>query len=532
MWIFGIIFGMSRWFNIGGPCNSAKHYMLPAVERLPEVVSLIRKEQYFVVHAPRQCGKTTAFQALADEINAKGEMAALYVTVETVQEFPDPRDGLPRIADRIRLGASWVPDLFSGASIRELREACAGGDDSSQILTTLRVLSEKAGKPLIVFFDEIDCLSDGTLVSFLRQLLDGRIACKAPNTFPVSIALIGLRNIRDYKMRIRPEGQSTGEASPFNVITKAMTIRQFTEPEMRALYRQHTDETGQVFEEAALAKAWEYSQGQPYLVNALARWCVEEIHHEDFSQPVTGADMDEAKEKLIRERGTHLDSLMEKATDPRVRPIVEQVMLGGEFNRDFHQDDVQYCLDLGLLIDDNGTLKPANPIYMETLGRYLSYGSQQNVRMKVQENPWAKDDGLDMPGLMAAFQQFWRENAREDAVPFQYREAYPHLVLQAFLQRVINGGGQIVREMALGSERLDLGVHFRGAVYAVEVKKLAYYEKSHEKAYQQMCRYMDRLGVSEGWLVVADSDLTKPWDEKISSTDIPQGDKTIHLVRC
>ncbi|MCQ2395057.1 MAG: ATP-binding protein, partial [Kiritimatiellae bacterium] len=116
--------------------------------------------------------------------------------------------------------------------------------------------------------------------------------------------------------------------------------------------------------------------------------------------------------------------------------------------------------------------------------------------------------------------------------PFQYREAYPHLVLQAFLQRVINGGGQIVREMALGSERLDLGVHFRGAVYAVEVKKLAYYEKSHEKAYQQMGRYMDRLGVSEGWLVVADSDLTKSWDEKISSTDIPQGDKTIHLVRC
>ena len=169
---------------------------------------------------------------------------------------------------------------------------------------------------------------------------------------------------------------------------------------------------------------------------------------------------------------------------------------------------------------------------METIGRYLSYGTQQNVRMKVQENPWVRDDGLDMQGLMAAFQQFWRENADESAVPFQYREAYPHLVLQAFLQRVINGGGVIRREMALGKGALDLGVEFRGAVYPVEVKKLSYYEKSHEKAYRQVLGYMDRLGQSEGWLVVADSDLSKPWDEKIFSEDIQLDGKTIHLVRC
>ncbi len=524
---------MSRWFNIGGPCNPTLHYMLPAVERLPDVVSLIRKQQYFVVHAPRQCGKTTAFRALADEINAKGEMAAFYCSIENVQGIVNPEEGLRQIADVIRQMVELTSTCFGeNVKAEDLIRETGSSDYSSVVLKLLSVLSRRARKPLVIFFDEVDCLSDGTLVGFLRQLCNGRIACTAPGTFPVSIALIGLRNIRDYKMRIRPEGQSTGEASPFNVITKAMTIRQFTESEMRALYRQHTDETGQVFEETALAKAWEYSQGQPYLVNALARWCVEEIHHEDFSQPVTGADMDEAKEKLIRERGTHLDSLMEKVTDPRVRPIVEQVMLGGMVPETVPADDVAYALDLGLLVEERGVLKPANPIYTETIGRYLSRRKQSEVLIRLPENPWAKDDGLDMPGLMAAFQQFWRENAREDAVPFQYREAYPHLVLQAFLQRVINGGGQIVREMALGSERLDLGVHFRGAVYAVEVKKLAYYEKSHEKAYQQMGRYMDRLGVSEGWLVVADSDLTKPWDEKISSTDIQQDGKTIHLVRC
>jgi len=523
---------MEKWFNIGGPCNPSKHYMLSATERLPKVMSLIRKEQYFVVHAPRQCGKTTAFQALADEMNAKGEMAAYYCSVEAVQEFPDPADGLPRIASRILLGASWMPECFGGATIHDLQAACASADMSSQVLTALRVLSEKANKPLVVFFDEVDCLSEGTLVSFLRQLRDGRIACKAPGTFPVSIALIGLRNIRDYKMRVRPEGQSTGEASPFNVITEAMSLRLFTEAEMRALYRQHTEATGQVFEEDALANAWEYSQGQPYLVNALARWCVEKIHGEDFSQPVTGADMAEAKERLIRERGTHLDSLMEKCYDPRIRPLVEQVMLGGDIDRNNLAENVSYALDLGLFVDERGVLRPANPIYRETIGRYLTRGTQDMIMMKVPENPWVREDGLDMTGLLAAFQQFWRENAREDAVPFKYREAYPHLVLQAFLQRVINGGGSIDREMALGSGRLDLGVRFRGAAYAVEVKTAAYYAKSHEKAYDQISGYMDTLGVPEGWLVVADNDFTKPWDEKIATEEIEKDGKTIHVVRC
>jgi len=84
--------------------------------------------------------------------------------------------------------------------------------------------------------------------------------------------------------------------------------------------------------------------------------------------------------------------------------------------------------------------------------------------------------------------------------------------------------------MALGSERLDLGVHFRIAVYAVEVKKLSYYAKSHEKSYDQVEHYMDRLNVREGWLVVADPDLTKPWDEEISTTDVLRNGKTIHVV--
>ena len=524
---------MSRWFNIGGPCIAAKHYMLPASDRLPDVWPLIRKEQYFVVHAPRQCGKTTAFRALMDEINAKGDMAAMYCSVEAMQCISDPKVALTSIVAELVSAMSQYTAIFGKTAREDLMKFSKGLDFASALKDSLEWLAQRAGKPFVIFFDEVDCLERDVLIAFLCQLRNGRISCTAPNSFPVSMALIGLRNIRDYKMFVRPQNKSTGEASPFNVITKAMTISLFTEEEMRALYRQHTDETGQVFEEAALKKAWDYSRGQPYLVNALARWCVEEIHKEDFSKPVTGADMDAAKEGLIRERGTHLDSLMEKVYDPRIRPIVEKMMVGETIDRDVQKENINYAIELGLLVDDRGTITPANPIYTETIGRYLTRGTQDAILSETQENVWVKDGKLDMPALMAAFQDFWRENATpESFVSQNFHEAYPHFVLQAFLQRVVNGGGQIIREMAIGRGRLDLGVVFGNEKYAVEVKTAALYAKSPEKAHDQILKYMDGLGVSEGWLVVADADVTKPWDGKISTTDMSFGPKTVHLVRC
>ena len=507
--------------------------MLSAVERLPDMAGLLRKRQYFIVHAQRQCGKTTAFLALTNETNAKGEAVAMYCSLETVQEFPKAADGIPMICSCLREAAWGLPGLDKFAEERwPINSMLKDEVIASGIQTILRSYAEIAGKPLYVFFDEVDCLGGETLITFLRQLRNGKIDMGKGKPFPAAIALVGMRDIRDYKTKIRSESETLGGASPFNVITETMTLPAFSDDEIATLYAQHTAETGQVFEPEAVRFACQSSGGQPYLVNALARWCVEKIHHENFTQPITAADMAEAKEKIIRERGTHIDSLMERMKEPRVRRIVEPVMTGGMLSFDDLQDDVRFVLDLGILKIDGKMLVPANPMYAEIIGRYLSWGTQQSMGVLVPETPWVKDDGLDMSGLMAAFQQFWRENASENAVPFQYREAYPHLVLQAFLQRVINGGGQIVREMALGSGRLDLGVHFRGAVYAVEVKTRAYYERSHEKAHAQILKYMDRLGVSDGWLVVADSDLSKPWDGKISTVDIVREGKTIHLVSC
>ena len=512
---------MEKCFNIAGPCFPDEHYMLPALERLPGIMRIVEQRSYFVLHAARQSGKTTALKALVREINAKGEMIALYFTVETVQRFTDPRDGIPKIAERMRSALVNNP-LFKAFAV----SSAAQTTDVREFLSGVSAASKK---PLAVFFDEVDCLSDDTLVTFLRQLRDGYITRK-DSPFPSSIALVGMRDIRDYKARIRPDGQTLGDASPFNIIKRDLTMPNFGRDDVARLYAQHTEATGQVFCDGVVDRVYEYTRGQPWLVNALAEECVEVIHAYRYDEPVTVDDIATAKEKIIRARGTHVDSLMERLKEPRVRRVVEPVILGKERGAPTNDDDYRYVLDLGILRENEAhVLVPGNPMYAEIMLRYLSNDEQQRFYAKYGTPFWLKPDGsLDMPALMAEFQRFWRENSGADHEVYGYNEATPHLVMMGYLQRVVNGGGRIAREMALGSKRLDLCVEFGKFRYAVELKMKRNFSPTESPA--QLVGYLDHLKLPEGWMAIFDDDASKSWDEKIYTRDEVVDGKTIHFI--
>ena len=512
-------------FNTTGPCFPDEHYMLPALDRLPGIRELVAGGSYFVVHAPRQTGKTTALQALVREINEKGEMFAIYCTLESLQNGSDPdktniaiRD---LVADNVEM-SKFYRRLSDAPELKSDR-----GGIGLAVRTVLQNVCIAVGKPVVVFFDESDCLVGNAIVSFLRQLRDGYVNRKMM-PFPKSIALVGMLDVRDYKAQIRPDGTSLGEISPFNIIAEDMLIPNFTEQDIATLYAQHTAATGQKFADGVVADVWKLTRGQPWLVNAIANDCVAKIHRCRYDETITVEDVEAAKEAIIRRRDTHVDSLMERMREPRVRRIVEPLISGDRSELTYNDADYRYITDLGLLRVDRGALVPANPMYAEIIGRYLSRGEQDAMIRSVPETPWVKADGLDMPGLMAAFQQFWRENSGADRDIMGYRESVPHLVLMAFLQRVTNGGGHINREMAVGTGRLDLCVEFRGARYAIEVKTSSNFQG--EKSYAQCAKYLDSLGLSEGWMPIFEKSKEKTWDEKIYSRDVTVEGKTIHVV--
>ncbi len=486
---------MKRLFNVAGPCNYTDHYMVPMVERHPNMEELIDQKQYFVLHAPRQTGKTTLVRELLRKLRVEGNYYVLYCSLESVEVFTEPEKGIPEIFHNLKYAVycSTIPqkELF-GKTVDK-------SEISTLIQKSLSDFCRELDKPLVLFIDEADSLSDKTLVSFIRQLRNGYII-RDEVPFPQSIALIGLRNIRDFKSKVRENKDTLGSASPFNIIKRDLTIEQFTTQEVKYLYDQHTEDTGQVFEEDVIQKVYERTNGQPWLVNAIANEIVEDILRKDFSKTIEVSMVNEAIQNIILRRDTHIDSLLDKLHEPRVLKVIQPVIVGSENTIDVLHEDVQYCLNLGLICrtKEEGLL-PANNVYKEVIIRTLNYNTQFNLACTTK-NVWIKEDGhIDMDGLLKDFQVFWRLHSGIWEEKYQYKEAAPHLILNAFLQRVINGGGEIAREYAYSKGRMDLCVIYNKHKYPIEIK-LLYDENTVPKGLEQLSNYMDGLGEKLGWL--------------------------------
>jgi hypothetical protein len=521
--------------------------MVEASTRLQGVEQLVDQEQYFVIHAARQSGKTTYIQDLMRRLNAGGKYYALYCSLESVQNIVEPEHGIPAILDCLVLALqkSSIPFKVDRPNIWSrivfaLRKSSMpfiydenyerGKKNRPVVILTLFLMNlvKSLDKPLVIFFDEADCLSEDTLISFLRQLRSGYNS-RSITPFVHSVALVGMRNIRDYKIKVRPDSDTRGLASPFNIVTEAFTLKNFTQAEIVQLYSQHTGETGQVFEDDAIKLVWEQTQGQPWLVNAVAREVIVKMLHSDYTQPVTSAMVAEAIQTIILRRDTHIDNLLERLKEERVRKVIEAIILGDTVDTD--TDDFYYTRDLGL-IRDTPDIEPANPVYAEVIIRTLNFKFQETLRKdkSIPQLPqYLKDGRIDMNMLMSDFQQFWRENSAIWEEKFDYKETAPHLIMMAFLQRVVNGGGQIIREMAADTGRLDLCIVYGEQKYPIEIK-LHRGKKYFEKGLGQTAGYIDTLGCKEGWLAVFDRRQNIEWDTKIfTRKEIVEG-KTINIV--
>ncbi|MDR1036822.1 MAG: ATP-binding protein, partial [Deltaproteobacteria bacterium] len=357
----------TRIFNTAGSCNPSKHYMLPALPRLPDVNDMIEGEYYFVLHSPRQSGKTTCLYALTEQINSEGRFYAIYCSLACLRNTKDKGIAMSELVNEIDSGLidSSVDKLNNLAfSFSEERYMKA---PNIKIRYMLNGICRSLDRELIVFFDEADCLHEDPLITFLTQIRNGYL-CRynsAKTVFPRSMALVGMRDLRDYQHRVRPDEQSAGLASPFNVKQESLTLANFSKEEIASLYGQHTAETGQIFEKDAVERAWHWTEGQPWLVNALAHNVIVKQFKKDYSKAVSANEIDLAVHDLLLRNDTHFDSLGERLKEPRVRRVVELVIVGaGSFPEGVSRDDAGYVVDLGLLQADSAREHywPANPI--------------------------------------------------------------------------------------------------------------------------------------------------------------------------
>jgi hypothetical protein len=522
----------NRYFNVAGPCVPGDHYMLDPLRGIGgELMDLIDNKSYFVIHAARQSGKTTLLWELVDRINTKGDYYALYCTLEAVEDFTEPERGIPEIINRIT-------DSIERQSFSEGFAKNANYNNISGVLNrALANYCRALDKPLVIFFDEADCLSNGTLITFLRQLREGYV-CRGREPFVHSIALVGMRNIRDYRAHIRPDTDTLGSSSPFNIMKESFNLRNFTKADVAELYAQHTAETGQTFEPQAVEHVFEQTQGQPWLVNAIACECVEKITKKNYTIPITENLAKQAIQNIVLQWGTHFDSLMERLKEPRVRNVIVPLLTGDEVVDKF-TNDYQYTRDLGLIREIEGKVEPGNPIYAELIVRTLNWNVQDSIRNTHKEYDlprYLKDGKIDMDYLIRDFQAYWRENSeiwkgRYKKDFYEYDEAAAHLVLQAFLQRVVNGGAQVLREFALGTRQADLCVVYNGQKYPIELK-IQQNEKGRAESLKQISDYAEKVGSDVGWLVIFDRSPKKLWGKKIYMKKETVNGKKITVAGC
>ena len=530
-----------RFFNTTGPVVAADHYCIPPLTRLDldELLRLVRDKRYFVLHAPRQTGKTSALLALRDRLNAGG-YRCVYVNVEVAQTARENVEQAMRVVlGRLASGARMtLGDEFLEGVYRDLAAQYAPHE---VLLEALARWAEADPKPLVLLIDEIDMLIGDSLLSVLRQLRTGYH--QRPHGFPQSVVLCGVRDVRDYRIHSGSANAVIAGGSAFNVKAESLRLGDFSRDEVLALVGQHTAETGQAFTVEALETTWSRTLGQPWLVNALAYdACFRDKRGRDRSRPVDAGAVLASQERLILRRETHLDQLADKLKEDRVRRVVEPLLSGAE-TRTFTDRDLEYTRDLGLVARDV-PYRIANPIYAEVVPRELTWVVQGEFE---QEAAWYvdADGGLNVRKLLAAFQTFFRAHSEHWSKRFLYQEAWPQLLLQAFLHRIVNSGGRIEREYGLGRGRTDLlvvwprggGTGAGGASGApsspaargepwgeaaqvdrivIECKVLhGSLERTITDGLEQTAAYMDRCAAQEGHLVIVDRRTGKGWNEKV-----------------
>ena len=515
---------MERFFNTAGPQTPDCYTIAPLTRfDLDEVLTLIRRSRYFVLHAPRQTGKTSCMLALRDLLNQSGEYIAVYANVEAGQAARNNVNSV--VLSTVDTITREVRLVLKNDIADTVRQSVMNVSDASQLSEFLSSLCAALDKPLVLIIDEIDALVGDGLVSVLRQIRSGYV--NRPAAFPQSIILCGVRDVRDYRIVLSNQDIVTG-GSAFNIKATSLRLGNFSKEEIHELYLQHTQETGQCFDEACFPLVWEATEGQPWLVNALANevtWNMKE--NRDRTVTITPEMMYKAQENIIYRRDTHIDILIYKLQEPRVKRVIEPILSNSDEAEEglVPNDDVLYVQDMGLIKVEKG--KPrriANGIYREIIPRELTWSTQDALPQQPQWYQRA-DGSIDMEKLLLDFQQFFRQNSDSWIGKFDYREAGPQLLLQAFLQRIVNGGGYIDREYGLGRGRTDLlvrkplttgyGGPVQRIVLELKIRKNSM-ERTIEDGLRQTAEYMDCVGAAdEGHLIIFDRSATKSWEERI-----------------
>lgn len=489
------------FFNTAGPVNPNDHYCVDFLDR-PEtndILKLINQKKYFLIHAPKQSGKTSLLLALSKHLNREGNVKALYLNVEPSALYQDDtsecfKSIFAELASRAR---DYLDDTYPEEIAFNILETKGPGFALNELLT---LWAKKSDKPIVLLFDEVDTLKGDALISFLKQLRSG--FDKRPDFFPQSILLCGVQDIRRKEIKIVDDNPLTG-GDIFNIEARSIRLGTLTNDNIYKLMDTFKKDVQIKLSSATSKRIYEQTMGQPYLVNAIASEVGEELIPRKSLKRVTPREIDEAVENIIQRQEIHITNLTDRLKEERVRRILTPILIGDDFEEEVAESDLRYLKELGILsLEDN--IKVSNPMYKEIIPRSLIQSTKILIRYELTK--YIDVDGsLKLEKALSSFQNFYSNHVKVWNSRFLYKEAGRHLFLQAFLQRIADGGGRLERHYGLGRKQVSLILSwpFEGSWKQFLVSsRYVVAKRSLQEGLNFILEEMEEKEIEEGFLIL------------------------------
>jgi hypothetical protein len=209
---------MKKEFNITGKCIPNLHYMADVSGKFGEILDMINRGRYFIINRPRQYGKTTALNQLADRLNMSDEYLALRTSFEGVGDsgFQDETSFCNLFLELLKERSLLLKQNKLVTYIGKVQKEVISLKQLSQTITEIvKLLNRK----LVILIDEVDKSSNNQLfLHFLGLLRDKYLDRDVIPTFH-AVVLAGVHDVKNLKLKLRP-GEESKLNSPWNIATE------------------------------------------------------------------------------------------------------------------------------------------------------------------------------------------------------------------------------------------------------------------------------------------------------------------------
>ena len=511
---------MKKKFNVTGLCFPEQHYMADISKKLEQTLRLIDDGEYFIINRPRQYGKTTTLYRLADILIKTGDYIVFNISFEGVgdlmfnEEKAFSQGFIELLAEFITESAPEFKDWIDeeAPKTHSLKEV-------SNLITTL---ANKTNKKLILLIDEVDKSSNNQIfVSFLAMLRNKYLQRSRTKTFH-SVVLAGLHDVKSLKLKLR-DGEEAKFNSPWNIAADFKVDMNLQVAEIQPMLDEYCADKKVKMDTLWMSKMlFYYTSGYPFLVSKLCKIIDEDILPEKETKEWTMEDLEEAVQQLVKETNTNFDTLSKNIeNNEELYRLVYQIAIDGEQIMYNPIDPViNFALLYGIVVRKNNLLVIHNRIYQEILVNYMTLKMHRQQLLEGTDfgsgykNP---DNSINMETVLLKFQVFMREQySRKDRL---FLERNGRLVFLAFIKPIINGSGYDFKEPQISDEkRLDVIITYLQYRYLAELK-VWYGEVAHQKGLAQLADYLDRLALTEGYLVIFDHAKIKSWKNEWLTVD-------------